>query len=67
MTPTQYVDDILSRRYSAVCLHADRQLAAAARAADRAEILEHASREMELVQQCQQVIARCNLGGAGHG
>ena len=67
MTPTQYIDDILSRRYSAVCLNADRQLAAAARAADRAEILERASREMEFVRECQTVIARCNLGAALHG
>ncbi len=64
MTSTQYIDDLLARRYSAVCLNADRQLAAAARAADRAEILERASREMELVRKCQSVIAACGLRGA---
>ena len=64
MTPVEYIDDLLSRRYSAVCLNADRQVAAAARAADRAAILERASREMELVRQCQTVIAKCGLRGA---
>ncbi len=64
MTPTQYLDDLLSRRYSAVCLNADRQVAAAARAADRAEILERAHREMDLVRQCQAVVTQCGLGGA---
>jgi hypothetical protein len=61
MTPAQYIDDLLSRRYANVCLHADRQVAAAARAADRAEILERASREMELVRECQTVVAKCGL------
>jgi len=64
MTPAQYLDDVLSRRYSSICLNADRQLAAAARAADRAEILARASREMELVRECQTVIAACGLRGA---
>jgi hypothetical protein len=50
MKPVEYIEDLLSRRYSAVCLNADRQVAAAARAADRAEILARASREMELVR-----------------
>ena len=67
MTPVQYLDDILSRRYSAVCLNADRQLAAAARAADRAAILERASREMELIRNCESVVKACGLGGARHG
>jgi hypothetical protein len=67
MTPAEYIDDILSRRYSAVCLNADRQVAAAMRAADRVEILAHASREMELVHECQAVIAACGLGGSRHG
>ena len=67
MTPAQYIDDLLSRRYSAVCLHTDRQLAAAARAADRADILERASREMELVRECQNVVAKCGIGGIRHG
>jgi hypothetical protein len=62
MTPTQYIDDLLSRRYSAACLNADRQVTAAARAADRAEILERASREMALVRECQTVISKCGLG-----
>ena len=62
MTSADYINDLLSRRYSAVCLNADRQVAAAARAADRAEILYRASREMELVRECITVIARCNLG-----
>ena len=61
MKPTEYMQDILSRRYSAVCLNADRQLASAARAADRA------SREMALVRECQTVIAKCGLGSAIHG
>lgn len=64
MTAADYIDDILSRRYSVVCLNADRQLAAAARAADRAAILQRASREMELVRECQSVIAACGLRGA---
>ena len=63
MTPTQYIDDLLSRRYSVVCLNADRQLAAAARAADRAEILERAHQEMQLVRECQTVLAKCGVGG----
>ena len=67
MTPTQYIDDLLSRRYSAVCLTADRQLAAAARAADRAEILDRAAREMQLIRHCEAVVKQCNLGGARHG
>lgn len=67
MTPIEYIDDLLSRRYAAVCLNADRQVAAAARAADPAAILERASREMELVCECQTVIAKCGLGGARHG
>ena len=67
MKPTEYIQDILSRRYSAVCLNADRQLAAAARAADRAEILQRASREMELIRHCESVVTQCNLGGACHG
>jgi len=64
MNPSEYMQDVLSRRYSAICLHADRQLAAVARAADRAEILAQASREMELVRECQAVIAKCGLRGA---
>lgn len=67
MTPVEYIDDLLSRRYSAVCLNADRQVAAAARAADRAAILERASREMELVHQCQTVIAKCGFRSAHRG
>ncbi len=62
-----YLSDLLDRRYSAVCLNADRQVAAAARAADRAEILERASREMQLVRECQTVVAKCGLGSAHHG
>jgi hypothetical protein len=64
MTPAEYIDDILTRRYANICLNADRQVAAAARAADRAGILERASREMELVRECQTVIAACGLRGA---
>jgi hypothetical protein len=64
MTRSDHLQDVLSRRYSAICLNADRQLAAGARAADRAEILERASREMELVRECQMVIAACGLRGA---
>jgi hypothetical protein len=64
MTPVQYIDDLLTRRYSAVCLNADRQVAAAARAADRAAILERASREMELIRNCESVVRACGLRGA---
>lgn len=67
MTPVEYLDDILSRRYSVVCLNADRQLAAAARAADRAVILERAGREMELIRHCESVIHACGLRGAANG
>jgi hypothetical protein len=67
MTPAQYIDDLLSRRYTAVCLLADRQVAAAARAADRADILERAGREMELIRNCESVVKACGLGGALHG
>jgi hypothetical protein len=66
MTPIEYLDDLLSRRYSAVCLNADRHVAAAARAADRAEILERASREMELIRSCESVVKQCGMGD-GHG
>jgi hypothetical protein len=64
MKPIDYLTDLLDRRYSTVCLNADRQLAAAARAADRVEILERARREMELVRECQDVISKCELRGA---
>jgi hypothetical protein len=67
MTPAQYIDDLLSRRYSAVCLSADRQLAAAARALDRVAILERASQEMELIRSCESVVKMCGLGGVRHG
>lgn len=67
MTSADYINDLLSRRYTAVCLNADRQVAAAARAADRAAILERASREMDLVRECQTVIAACGLRGTRHG
>jgi hypothetical protein len=67
VTPAQYIDDLLSRRYANVCLNADRQVAAAARAADRAAILERASREMELIRNCESVVRACGLGGARHG
>ena len=67
MTATDYINDILSRRYSAVCLVADRQVAAAARAADRAAILDRATREMQLIRHCEAVVKQCNLGGARHG
>jgi hypothetical protein len=63
MKPSDYIQDLLSRRYSTVCLNADRQVAAAARAADRVDILERASREMELVRECQVVVAKCGLRG----
>ena len=67
MKPIEYLSDLLDRRYSAVCLNADRQVAAAARAADRAEILERASREMELIRSCESAVKACGLGGARHG
>lgn len=61
MKPSEYIEDLLSRRYSAVCLNADRQVAAAARAYDRAEILARASREMELIRNCESVVKQCGL------
>ena len=67
MKPSEYIEDLLSRRYSAVCLNADRQVVAAARAADRAAILERASREMELIRSCESVVKACGLGEARHG
>jgi hypothetical protein len=66
MKPIEYLSDLLDRRYSAVCLNADRQIAAAARAADRAAILERASREMELIRNCESVVKAGGLGGARH-
>lgn len=58
-----YLDDLLSRRYSAVCLNADRHIAATMRAADRVEILRRASREMTLIRHCEDALAKCKLGG----
>jgi hypothetical protein len=67
MTASEYIDDLLSRRYSAVCLNADRQIAAAHRAVDRAAILDRATREMDLIRHCERVVRQCVLGGGFHG
>ena len=61
MSPISHIDDLLSRRYSAVCLNADRQVTAAMRAFDRAEVLGRAARERELVRNREGALLRCQL------